>query len=235
MKDLGATKKILGMTITRDRQRKEIKLSQKAYNDKVVNRFGMADAKIVSTPLVDHFRLSSDLCPKTKEDKKFMQDIPYTSAIGSIMYAMVSTRLDIAHVVEVVSRFMSNLSKPHWEAVKWILRYLKGTSDYALCFGGNNVHLQGFTDSDLAEDLDKRRSTTGYVFMFVGVAISWVSRLQHSIAVSSTEAKFMALSEGAREMVWLQQLLSDLRCQQSDYVLFCDSHSAIFMAHNHSS
>jgi hypothetical protein len=163
----------------------------------------MVDAKIVSTPLPGNFHLSSDLCPKTQEDKKFMQDIPYTYAIGSIMYAMVATRPDISHAMGVVRRFMSNPGKPHWEAVKWILRYLKGTSDYALCFGGNNVHLQGFTNSDLARDLDKRRSTTSYVFMFVGAAISWVSRLQHSIDASSTKAEYMALSEGAREMVWL--------------------------------
>lgn len=120
----------------------------------------------------------------------------------------------------VVSRFVSNPEKPHWEAVKWILRYLKGTSDYALCFGGNNVQLQGFTDSDFGGDLDKQRSTTRYVFMFVGASISWVSRLQHFFALSSTEAKYIALSEGVREMLWLQRLFSDLRCQQSDYVLF---------------
>jgi hypothetical protein len=177
MKDLGAAKKILGMTITRDRKKREITLSQKQYIDKVVERFGMADAKVTPIPLAGHFRLSSELCPKTQEEKEFMEKIPYKSAIGSIMYAMVSTRPDIAHAVGVVSRFMSNPGKAHWEAVKWILRYLKGTSDYVLCFGGNKVQLQGYTDSDLAGDLDKRRSTTGYTFTFAGAAISWASRL----------------------------------------------------------
>lgn len=195
----------------------------------------MADAKVVSLPLAAHFRLSSDLSPKTQEDKDFMENIPYRSAVGSIMYAMVSTRPDITHAVGVVSRFMSNPGKSHWEAVKWILRYLKGTAGYALCFGGNNVQLQGFTDSDLGRDLDKCRSTTGYVFLFAGAAISWVSRLQHSVALSSAEAEYLALFEGAREMIWLQLLFSDLRCHQREYVLFCDSRSAIFMAHNHSS
>lgn len=131
MKDLGAAKKIFGMMITRDREKKEITLSQKEYIDKVVDCFGIADANIVSTPLATHFKLSSDLCPKTQEDKDFMEGIPYKSAVHSIMYAMVSTLPDIAHAVGVVSRFMRNPGKIHWEVVKWILRYLKGTSDYA--------------------------------------------------------------------------------------------------------
>ena len=84
-----------------------------------------------------------------------MEKIPYKLAIGSIMYAMVSTRPDISHAVGVVSRFMRNPRKAHWEAVKWILRYLKGTSNHVLCFGGNKVQLQGYIDSDLAGDLDK--------------------------------------------------------------------------------
>lgn len=235
MKDLGAAKKILGMTITRDKKKREITLSQKQYIDKVVERFGMADAKVTPIPLADHFRLSSELCPKTQEEKEFMEKIPYKSAIGSIMYAMVSTRPDIAHAVGVVSRFMSDPGKAHWEAVKWILRYLKGTSDYVLCFGGNKVQLQGYTNSDLARDLDKRRSTTSYTFTFVGAAISWAPRLQHCIALSSAQAEYLALSEGAREMIWLQRLLGDLKVHQSEYNLFCDSRSAIFIAHNHSS
>lgn len=195
----------------------------------------MVDAKIAPIPVAAHFHLTSDLCPKTQEDKEFMDRIPYKSAVGSIMYAMVSTRPDIAHALGVVSRFMSNPRKPHWEAVKWILRYLKGTFDYALYFSGNDVQLQSFTDSDHAGDLDKQRSTTSYAFTFAGAAISWASRLQHSVALSSAEAEYLALSEGAREMIWLQLLFGELKYQQSDYVLFCDSRNAIFMAHNHSS
>lgn len=113
MKDLDAAKKILGMTIIHDRQKKEIRLSQKQYIDKVVDRFGMAEAKVVSTPLVGHFRLFSDMCPKTPEDEEFMKGIPYCSAVGSIMYAMVCTCSNIAHAVGVVSKFMNNLGKPH--------------------------------------------------------------------------------------------------------------------------
>ena len=107
----------------------------------------MDDAKVSPLPFAGHFHLSSKLCPKTKEEKEFM--------VRSTMYAMVSTRPDIVHAVGVVRRFMRNLKKACWEEIKWILRYLEDTSNYALCFGGNKVQLQGYTDSDLVKDLDK--------------------------------------------------------------------------------
>lgn len=128
MKDLGAAKQILGMRINRDRANGTLKLSQTEYLEKVLKRFNMIDAKPVSTPLASHFRLSKEQSPKTKQEKDFMAKVPYASAIGSLMYAMVCTRPDIAHAVGVVSRFMSNPGKHHWDAVKWILRYLRGTS-----------------------------------------------------------------------------------------------------------
>ena len=133
-----------------------------------------------------------------------MEGISYKFSVGSIMYAMVSTCPDIAHVVGVVSRFMSNLGKTHWEAIKWILRYLKGTLDLVLFFGSNNIQLQGFMDLDLARDLDKCESNTSYRFMFTRVAISWASRMQHSITLSPSEVKYLALFDGAQEMIWLQ-------------------------------
>lgn len=104
-----------------------------------------------------------------------------------------------------------------------------------MCFGGGKLQLQGYFDSDLGGDLDTRRSTSAYVFKFAGAAISWASRLQKSVAHSSTEAEYMALSEGAKEMIWLQRLLSELGYKQNDYIFFCDSSNAIFMANNHSS
>ena len=106
-----------------------------------------------------------------------MSKVPYVSAIGSLMYAMVCTRPNIAHVVGVVSRYMSNPGKQHWEAVKWILRYLKCTLSTSLCFTGADMKLTGYVDSGLAGDVDTRKSTTGYVYTLGGTAVSWVSRL----------------------------------------------------------
>jgi hypothetical protein len=111
MKDLGAAKKILGMRITRDRKNHKLTLSQGEYTEKVLERFRMQNAKPVSTPLASHFKLTKEMCPKTQEEIEYMSRVPYSSAVGSLMYAMVCTRPDIAHVVGVVSRYMNNPGK----------------------------------------------------------------------------------------------------------------------------
>eukprot|EP00253_Pinus_taeda_P023170 PITA_23170 len=141
MKDLGVAKQILGMRITRDRKNRRLTLSQNEYIQKVLKRFSMHNAKPVSTPFASHFKLSKEMCPKTQEDVDYMSKVPYASAVGSLMYAMVCTSPDIAHAVGVVSRYMKNPGKEHWMAVKWILRYLRGTTNQALCFGGSNISL----------------------------------------------------------------------------------------------
>ena len=107
-----------------------------------------------------------------------MSKILYSLVVGSLMYAMVCTRLDIAHVVGVVSRYMNNRGKEHWKAIQWILRYLRGTTSHALCFGGSDTVLQGYVDADRAGDKDSRRSTIGYVFTVGGTIVSWISKLQ---------------------------------------------------------
>ena len=166
------------MKITRDKQNHLLKLSQEDYIEKVLKRFNMNNAKSVTLPLAKHFKLTKHLCPKTDKEKEYMTKVPYALAVGSLMYAMGCTRPDIAQAVGVVSRFMNNPGKGHWEAVKWILRYLRGTSHYSLCFGGSNSCLQGYVDSDMAGDIDGGRSTTGYVFTIGGTAVSWISKLQ---------------------------------------------------------
>ncbi|KAE8731332.1 Detected protein of unknown function [Hibiscus syriacus] len=161
MKDLGAAKQILGMRIKRDTKSGTLMLSQAEYINKVLSRFNMQDAKPVSTPLGVHFRLSKEQSPKTEEERVHMVKVSYASAIGSLMYAMVCTRPDIAHAVGAVSRYMNNPGKVRWEAVKWILRYLRGTTNKALCFKGGDNILTGYIDADLSGNVDIRRSTTG--------------------------------------------------------------------------
>ena len=138
MKDLGSAKHILGMEILRDRKAIKLWLSQERYIEWMLEMFNMKNSKPVSTPLVDHFKLSKRLCPFTEKEKGEMSVIPYSSAVGSLMYAMVCTRLDISHAFGVVSKFLANLSKAHWEAVKCIFRYLRGTSKVCLSFGGSH-------------------------------------------------------------------------------------------------
>ncbi|KAL8092162.1 hypothetical protein AgCh_034456 [Apium graveolens] len=232
MKDMGAAKQILGMSIIRDRTEGTLKLSQDNYVEKLLQKFSVQDAKTRSTPLVSHFNLTKKQSPKMDEGKKDMAKVPYASAVGSLMYAMVCTRPDIAHAVGVVSRFMSNPGREHWEAVKWLLRYLKGTSKVALCFSKKDVILEGFSDADLGGCLDTRKSTTGYIFTLGGTAVSWMSRLQKSVALSTTEAEYMDISEASKEMIWLKNFLEELGKKQADSALYSDSQSAIHLAKN---
>ncbi|KAL5745430.1 hypothetical protein ACOSP7_026576 [Xanthoceras sorbifolium] len=232
MKDLGAAKQILGMRIKRDTKSETLLLSQAEYIKKVLSRFNMQDAKPVSTPLGVHFRLSKEQSPKTEEERTHMAKVPYASAIGSLMFAMVCTRPDIAQAVGAVSRYMNNPGKIHWEAVKWILRYLRGTTNKTLCFKGGDTTLTGYVDADLAGNVDIRKSTTGYVYTLGGTAVSWVSQLQKIVALSTTEAEYVAVTEASKEMVWLQSFLEELGKKQEDNVLYCDSQSAIHLAKN---
>lgn len=202
MKDMGPAKKILGMEITRHRRRGVLFLSQCDYLRKVVAKFGMSEAKAVHTPSAAHFKLSVRMSPKTEKDKASMERVPYASAVGSLMYAMVCTRPDLAYAASLVSRFMANPGREHWEATKWVLRFIKGTSDVGLLYRRVNedqAKLRGFVDADFAGDLDKRRSLTGYVFTLFGYAVSWKAQLQPVVALSTTEAEYIAVTEGVKE------------------------------------
>ena len=130
-----------------------------------------------------------------------MSKVPYASAIGSLMYAMVCIRLDIAHAVGVVSRFMSKPGKQHWEAVKWILSYLKGSLDTCLYFINASLKLQGYVDADFVGDIDSRKSTIEFVFTLGGTAISWASNLQKIVTLSTTEVEYVAATEARKEMI----------------------------------
>jgi ATP-binding cassette subfamily B (MDR/TAP) protein 1 len=127
MKDLVVAKKILDMKIVRDRKSRKLYLSQsqRGYIKKVLHRFNMHNTKPVSTLLAAHFRLSSTLCPESDDDIEYMSRVLYSSAIGSLMYAMVCSRPDLSHALSVVSRFMANPGKEHWRVVQWIFRYLR--------------------------------------------------------------------------------------------------------------
>ena len=125
----------------------------------------MQNEKLVNTPLASHFKLGKDMCSETQEEIYYMSKIPYSSVVGSFMYAMVCTIPDIAHAVVVVRKYINNLGKEHLKEAQWILRYLRGTTSHALCFGGLDIVLRGYVDANMAGDKDSRRSTTWYVFI----------------------------------------------------------------------
>jgi hypothetical protein len=237
MKDLGEAKKILGMEITRERARGIVCLTQKQYLKKVLKRFGMdQNTKPTTTPLAPHFKLSAAMSPSTDEERDHMAHVPYANLVGSLMYAMVCTRPDISQAVSMVSRYMHAPGKGHWQAAKWILRYILGTVDVGLKFervnSGLDQILVGYVDSDYAGDLDKRRSTTGYVFTLAGGPVSWRSTLQTTVALSTTEAEYMAVADAIKEAIWLHGLIEDLGILQKNVKVLCDSQSAIHLAKN---
>ncbi|KAM7464831.1 hypothetical protein LguiB_012393 [Lonicera macranthoides] len=212
MKDLGEASHILGIKLMRDRKNRMLGLSQATYIDTILSRFSMQDSKKGFLPFRHGITLSKDQCPKTPDEIEKMKAVPYASAVGSLMP-------DLAHAVGMVSRYMSNPGKEHWNAVKWVLRYLQGTKSLGIVFerkdGADSV--AGFVDSDYAGDLDKRRSTTGYVFTLASGPVSWRSMLQATSALSTTEAEYMALTEASKE---------------ASILLRCDSQSALYLAKN---
>jgi len=231
MKDLGPAKKILGMEIYRDRSQKKLFLSQKGYIQKILSRFGMSTAKPIDTPSAANAHLSIAFAPKTAEEKEYMSRVPYASAVGSLMYAMVCRRPDLAHAVSVVSRFMGESGKEHWQAAKRIFRFLGGTSNVGLIYGGDTQCLViGYSDSNYAGDVDSRRSMTGYVFTLGGSVVSWKATLQPIVTLSTTEAEYMALTTAAKEGIWLKGLVNDFGLSHAQAIIYCDSLSTICLA-----
>eukprot|EP00253_Pinus_taeda_P003373 PITA_03373 len=197
----------------------------------------MQDSKLVKVPIPVGVRLSVEQCPKTEEEEEDMSRVPYASEVGSLMYAMVYTRPDIAHIVGVLSRFMSKPGKEHWTTIKRVFRYLRGTSDYGLCYQGRPgldrvLDIHGFVDAEWTEDLDRRRSTSGYVFNLFGGAVSWMNKKQSIVALSTTEAEYMAATHAGKEAIWLQRLWSSMGLVQGAIRIYCDSQSVVFLAKN---
>jgi len=162
-----------------------------------------------------------------------MEDIPYTSAVGTLMYAMVGSRPDLAYAVGVVCRFMNKPGTDHCLAVKWIMKYVKGALRLNLTFTSNeDFMIRGYYDSDYASDLDRSRSIIGYVFTVGGNTVSWKSGLQRVVALSTTESEYMSLTEAVKEAVWLKGLLKEFGYDQKSVEIFCDSQSAIALSKN---
>lgn len=233
MKDMGEAKRILGMEIHRDRSKGVLTLSQGNYLMKVLDTFKLDQCNSVQTPLGVHFKLRAATEKDLKEQEEEMKSVPYASAVGSIMYAMIGTRVDLAYPVGVISRYMSKPLKEHWQAVKWVLRYIKGSTGLKLVFKRQERFvLSGYCDSDFSGELDHMRSTGGYVFTLGGGTISWRSSLQRVVALSTTEAEYMALAEAGKEAVWIKRLMNEMGFHQGAVEVFCDSQSAIALSKN---
>eukprot|EP00253_Pinus_taeda_P016186 PITA_16186 len=159
MKDFGVANYILGMEIKRHQEKRKLWLNQRKYVETILQRFNMQDSKPVKVPIPVGVKLSAEQCPKTQEEEKDMSHVPYASVFGSPMYAMVYTRPNIAHAMEVLSKFMSKPGKEHWTTMKRVFRYLRGNSNYVLCYQGRPgldrvLVIHGFVDADWVGDLD---------------------------------------------------------------------------------
>ena len=148
MQDMGEVNYILGVKIKRDCSKKILALSQENYIQKILECFHMSSCKPVDTPVSKGEALSLNMCPKNPQEREEMSRVPYASAVGSLMYAMMCTRPDICFVVGLVSQYQSNPGREHWKAFKRILRYLKGTMDYCLVYQGSELRLVGYSNAD---------------------------------------------------------------------------------------
>lgn len=234
MTDLGELQTFLGLEIQRDRSRRLLTLGQRKYIDRILERYGMQDARPSPTPLDPKIRLqiSTNSETATTAQKTISLD-SYQSAVGSLMYAMLGTRPDLAYAVGQVSQFNHAPEWDHWVAVKRIFRYLVGTKDYVLEYGTSSES-GGYTDADWGSGLD-RKSIGGFVFLLDGSAISWASKKQSSIALSTTEAEYMGMTQAAKEILWLRVLLQEIGAFKHTApmsVLNADNQGAIALARN---
>jgi transposase InsO family protein len=252
MKDLGEARFILGIKIDRDRPNRKLSISQTEYIRSIVDRCGLSDSRMTtSTPMNAGAKLVKTGLAGAPESKA-VDARAYQACVGSIMYAMLGTRPDIAHTVSRLSQYNSDPRLEHWNALMQLVRYLAATANHSLVYTGQKSktvsphlvtsfdgdktaqpELIGFTDSDWANDLDTRRSMTGYLFRVAGGAISWKSRRQPTVALSTTEAEYMAASEAAREAVYWRMFLTALGFDVSQPTLIMsDNQGSIALSKN---
>jgi hypothetical protein len=149
------------------------------------------------------------------------------------MYAMCCTCFDFAHTVRHLSKFIANPSEDHWQAAMHLLRYIKGTLSKKLCYDGKAPFpLKVYVDADFANDIETRKSVGGIITFVASGPVSWCSKSQATVALSSTEAEYGSLAEGAREVVFIRQLLADMKMEQSCSRIYQDNQQAIGLAIN---
>jgi hypothetical protein len=224
-RDLGDVKEFLHMRVTCDGH--DVRLDQTVYLKKVLERFNMINAKPHPTPL------PTGWSPKENKGQATARDIAdYQCMIGSLLYLMLGTRPDISFAVTKLSQFSANPSQDHISKARYIMHYLVGTQDYMLTYSHKSGKgLLAYTDSDWAADTISRRSVTGYFFKLADGIISWRSHAQKTVALSSTEAEYMAISDCARQAIWIRTLLTELGITLKATPVY-DNQGSIFIASN---
>jgi hypothetical protein len=236
LRDLGPTSYLLGVEIQRDRKQRQLTLSQKQYILNVLDRASMSDCNPVSTPLDPSEKLSAEMAPKTRQEWEEMRTVPYVNILGAVAYIAIATRPDIAYAVSVLARFSKDPGPKHWKALKHLLRYLRGTIDYKLTYAPDPTSNDLFTsycDADHGGNPDNGRSTSGFIVKIGTGAVSWMSRLQSFVTLSTTEAEYVAAVSLGQEVLWLRNLLEEIGYKQdSPSTLRIDNQSALSVAKN---
>lgn len=206
MKDLAEVRCFLGLNINRNRADGVMTIDQKQYVMKILQRFGMEDCRPSAIPMDPHLKLL-----KCEDPTRFTTK-PYKELIGCLMYLMITSRLNICAAVSYFASFQCCATEEHWAHLKRILKYLRATVDYNLVFRRSmeSETLSVYADADWGNNLDDRRSVSGYVVKLHGATISWATRKQTSVALSTTEAEFMALCQASCEAMWVVNLLKML-------------------------
>jgi hypothetical protein len=206
MKDLGELHLFLGMEVEKNRDEQILRINQIKYLKEILKRFRMEDCKPIRVPFDPKVKLQRN--PNGNDESK---GFPYQQAVGSLMYAMLCTRPDLAYPINVLNQHLANPNMEHWMAIKRIFRYLQGTLQMKLQFGATpSKEVFGYCDVDWGGDLEDRRSTTRFVFMIGGGAISWSSKRQPTIALSTTEVEYMANMQATKKAIWITKLMTDL-------------------------
>nr|GEU61653.1 retrotransposon protein, putative, Ty1-copia subclass [Tanacetum cinerariifolium] len=236
MKDLGETAYILGIKIYRDRSRRLIGLCQSAYIEKILKRYCMENFKRRSIPMQEKLKLSKSQGASTPAELKRMQNVPYASAVGSIIYAVRCTRSDVAFTQNVTSQFQQNLDDIHWTTVKNILKYLRNTKDMFLVYEGDlkrELRVSCYTNVGYLTDADDLKSQTRYVFILDGGAVDWKSAKQSIFVSSSAKAKYIAAFDASKEAVWVRKFIFGLGVVptiEEPISMYCDNTGAIAIA-----
>ena len=226
--DLGKVKEYLGMRINYNKNLGTLIIDQEAYAKKIVKRFDLQNCKPARTPLPTGYIPSAATKECTAEMRSYYQQI-----IGSLLYLALGTRPDITYQVILMSQFCANPDERHIQMALYIVRHINTTLLAKIVLNGlNKEGFMAFTDADWAADKISRKSVTGYIVTLAGGAISWVSRKQKTIALSSTEAEYMSMSDTSRQIVWIESLMQELSFPIDTIFLCCDNQGAMFLASN---
>ena len=232
MKDLGEARFLLGIEIRRQ-ENGDVLLVQEKYAGDVLKRFNMEGSKPVSTPIELGTQLEVSQQPATEQERSEMVNVPYRSAIGSLMYLATCTRPDLAASVSELSKFSQDPGMTHWEGVKRVLRYVKGTVGEGLLYKrGAQVAVWGYSDAGHAGDKETSKGRCGYVFLSAGAAVSWRSSMMKIVTHSSCESEYVGLSEAGNEAIYLQQLQGEMGIGAEKVLLLGDNESSLKLAMN---